>query len=101
MYDEFLELRVLESDRFESGGGYSGGRKGSLGHKSYAKRILYLVVAMVMVEQDMAVVENHFLRCQHMKSPHELDERVVVTEPVGPRAVGGHHQECPRRRPPR
>ncbi|PPR84280.1 hypothetical protein GOBAR_AA36433 [Gossypium barbadense] len=53
--------RVLESDRFESGGGYSGGRKGSLGHKSYAKRILYLVVAMVMVEQDMAVVENHFL----------------------------------------
>ncbi|PPS04681.1 hypothetical protein GOBAR_AA15981 [Gossypium barbadense] len=40
-------------------------------------------------------------RCQHMKSPHELDERVVVAEPVSPRAVGGHHQEHPRRPPPR
>ncbi|PPR84581.1 hypothetical protein GOBAR_AA36133 [Gossypium barbadense] len=48
----------LVSDRFESGGEYSGGRRSSLGHKSYAKRILYLVVAMVVVEQDMAVVEN-------------------------------------------
>ncbi|PPR86075.1 hypothetical protein GOBAR_AA34617 [Gossypium barbadense] len=27
--------------------------------------------------------------------PHELDERVVVAESVGPRAVGGHHQEYP------
>ncbi|PPS07174.1 hypothetical protein GOBAR_AA13477 [Gossypium barbadense] len=58
MYDEFLKLRVLESDRFESGGGYSGCHRGSLGHKSCAKRILYLVVAMVVVEQDMAVMEN-------------------------------------------
>ncbi|PPR85997.1 hypothetical protein GOBAR_AA34696 [Gossypium barbadense] len=32
-----------------------------------------------------------------MKPPHELDERVVVAELVGPRAVGGHHYECPRR----
>ncbi|PPS06868.1 hypothetical protein GOBAR_AA13770 [Gossypium barbadense] len=30
---------------------------------------------------------------------HELDERVVATESVGPRAMGGHHQECPRRPP--
>ncbi|PPR84620.1 hypothetical protein GOBAR_AA36092 [Gossypium barbadense] len=36
-----------------------------------------------------------------MKLPHELDKRVVVAELVGPRAVGGHHQECPRRPPPR
>ncbi|PPS07573.1 hypothetical protein GOBAR_AA13076 [Gossypium barbadense] len=47
--------RVLESNRFESGGGYSDGRSGSLGHNSCAKRI---VVAMVVVEQDMAIVEN-------------------------------------------
>ncbi|PPR83062.1 hypothetical protein GOBAR_AA37651 [Gossypium barbadense] len=32
-----------------------------------------------------------------MKSPYELDERVVVAELVGPRAVEGYHQECPRR----
>ncbi|PPR87775.1 hypothetical protein GOBAR_AA32916 [Gossypium barbadense] len=31
----------------------------------------------------------------------ELDERVVVAESMGPRAVEGHHQECPRRPPPR
>ncbi|PPS12747.1 hypothetical protein GOBAR_AA07891 [Gossypium barbadense] len=49
---------VLERNRFESGGGYSGGRKGSLGHKSCAKRILSLVVAMVVGEQDMIVGEN-------------------------------------------
>ncbi|PPR98668.1 hypothetical protein GOBAR_AA22009 [Gossypium barbadense] len=36
-----------------------------------------------------------------MKSPHELDERVVAAKSVGPRAVEGHHQECPRRPPPR
>ncbi|PPS17647.1 hypothetical protein GOBAR_AA02945 [Gossypium barbadense] len=30
-----------------------------------------------------------------MKPPHELDKRVVVVESVGPRAVGGHRQECP------
>ncbi|PPS09693.1 hypothetical protein GOBAR_AA10960 [Gossypium barbadense] len=30
-----------------------------------------------------------------MKPLHELDERVVVAESVGPRAVEGHHQECP------
>ncbi|PPS09439.1 hypothetical protein GOBAR_AA11223 [Gossypium barbadense] len=30
-----------------------------------------------------------------MKPSHELDERVVVAESVGPRAVEGHHQECP------
>ncbi|PPS14031.1 hypothetical protein GOBAR_AA06544 [Gossypium barbadense] len=35
-----------------------------------------------------------------MKPPYELDERVVVAETVGPRTVGKHHQECPRRRPP-
>ncbi|PPS16022.1 hypothetical protein GOBAR_AA04555 [Gossypium barbadense] len=35
-------------------------------------------------------------RCQHMKPPHELDERVVVAESVGPRAAEGHHQKCPR-----
>ncbi|PPS03107.1 hypothetical protein GOBAR_AA17551 [Gossypium barbadense] len=35
-----------------------------------------------------------------MKLPHELDERVVVAESVGPRVVKGHHQECPRRPPP-
>ncbi|PPS04337.1 hypothetical protein GOBAR_AA16321 [Gossypium barbadense] len=82
-------------NRFESGGGYSGGRRGSLGHKSCAKRILSLVVAMVVGEQDIAIVENlsrwgfsSYVRCQHMKPLHELDERVVVTESVGPRAVG-------------
>ncbi|PPR96192.1 hypothetical protein GOBAR_AA24474 [Gossypium barbadense] len=31
-----------------------------------------------------------------MKPSNKLDEREVVTESVGPRAVGGHHQECPR-----
>ncbi|PPS07255.1 hypothetical protein GOBAR_AA13395 [Gossypium barbadense] len=41
----------------------------------------------VRVEVDTpAVVE----KCQHMKPPYELDERVVVVETVGPRAVGGH-----------
>ena len=34
-----------------------------------------------------------------MKPPHELDERVVVAESVGLRAVEGHLQECPRRPP--
>ncbi|PPS09983.1 hypothetical protein GOBAR_AA10661 [Gossypium barbadense] len=52
-----LRARVLEDNQRKSGG-YSGGRRGSLVHKSCAKRILYLVVAMVVVEQDMAVVEN-------------------------------------------
>ncbi|PPS17104.1 hypothetical protein GOBAR_AA03467 [Gossypium barbadense] len=36
-----------------------------------------------------------------MKPPHELDERVVVVESVGLHAMRGHHQECPRRPPPR
>ncbi|PPS19693.1 hypothetical protein GOBAR_AA00870 [Gossypium barbadense] len=45
------------SNRRESRGGYSGGVRGSLVYKSCTKRILYLVVAMVVVEQDMAVVE--------------------------------------------
>ncbi|PPS08193.1 hypothetical protein GOBAR_AA12445 [Gossypium barbadense] len=36
-----------------------------------------------------------------MKPLHELDERVVVAESVGPRAMGRHHQECPRRPPPK
>ncbi|PPR90806.1 hypothetical protein GOBAR_AA29881 [Gossypium barbadense] len=41
-------------------------------------------------------------RCQDMKPPHELDERVVVAESVVLRAVGGYsHQECPRRLPHR
>ncbi|PPS13450.1 hypothetical protein GOBAR_AA07124 [Gossypium barbadense] len=35
-----------------------------------------------------------------MKPPHELDERMVVAESVGPRAMEGHHQECPWRPPP-
>ncbi|PPS15160.1 hypothetical protein GOBAR_AA05422 [Gossypium barbadense] len=34
------------------------------------------------------------------EAAHELDERVVVAESVGPCAVEGHHQECPRRLPP-
>ncbi|PPS06848.1 hypothetical protein GOBAR_AA13803 [Gossypium barbadense] len=52
--------RIIGQDPNKSGGGYSGGGRGSLVHKSSAKRILYLVVAMVVVEQDMAVVENLF-----------------------------------------
>ncbi|PPS02037.1 hypothetical protein GOBAR_AA18620 [Gossypium barbadense] len=36
-----------------------------------------------------------------MKPPHELDEKVVVAETVAPHSVEGHHQECPRRPPPR
>ncbi|PPS11504.1 hypothetical protein GOBAR_AA09138 [Gossypium barbadense] len=59
--NELLELelwRIISQGNDESGGGYSGGGRGSLVHKSYAKRVLYLVVAMVVVEQDMAVVEN-------------------------------------------
>ncbi|PPR84630.1 hypothetical protein GOBAR_AA36082 [Gossypium barbadense] len=63
-------MGVLESNRFESGGGHSGSRRGSLGRAQ---------------------------RCQHMKPPHELNERVVVVGMVGPRAMKGHHQECPRR----
>ena len=61
MMNELLELelwRTIGQGNDESGGGYSGGGRGSLVHKSYAKRILYLVVAIVVVEQDMAVVEN-------------------------------------------
>ncbi|PPS08776.1 hypothetical protein GOBAR_AA11865 [Gossypium barbadense] len=61
MMNGFLELdlwRTIVQGPDKSGGGYSGGGKGSLSYKSCAKRILYLVVAMVVVEQDMAVVEN-------------------------------------------
>ncbi|PPR80254.1 hypothetical protein GOBAR_AA40461 [Gossypium barbadense] len=61
--NELLELelwRIVGQGNDESGGGYSGGDRGSLVHKSYTKRILYLVVAIVVVEQDMAVVENLF-----------------------------------------
>ncbi|PPR97714.1 hypothetical protein GOBAR_AA22954 [Gossypium barbadense] len=46
-----LELwRIIGQGNDESGGGYSGGGRGSLVYKSNAKRILYLVVAMVVVE---------------------------------------------------
>ncbi|PPS01559.1 hypothetical protein GOBAR_AA19103 [Gossypium barbadense] len=50
--------RIISQGNDKSGGGYSGGGRVSLVHKSCAKRILYLVVAMVVVEQDMAVMEN-------------------------------------------
>ena len=54
-----LELwRIIGQGPDNSGGGYSGGGRGSLVHKSCAKRILYLKLVMVVVEQDMAVVEN-------------------------------------------
>ncbi|PPS20412.1 hypothetical protein GOBAR_AA00142 [Gossypium barbadense] len=59
----FLELelwRIIGQGPDKNGGGYSGSGRGSLGHKSYTKRILYLVVAIVVVEQDMAVVKNLF-----------------------------------------
>ncbi|PPS07521.1 hypothetical protein GOBAR_AA13124 [Gossypium barbadense] len=56
--NEFPGTGVLENNRREGRGGYSGGGRGSLVQKSCVKRILYLVVAMVVVEQDMAVVEN-------------------------------------------
>ncbi|PPR94265.1 hypothetical protein GOBAR_AA26401 [Gossypium barbadense] len=59
--NELLELelwRIISQSNDEGGGGYSGGGRGSLVFKSCAKRILYLVVAMVVVEQDKAVVDN-------------------------------------------
>ncbi|PPR85656.1 hypothetical protein GOBAR_AA35035 [Gossypium barbadense] len=59
--NELLELelwRIIGQGNDESGGGYSGGGRGSLVYKSCAKRVLYLVVAMVVIEQDMTVVEN-------------------------------------------
>ncbi|PPR81062.1 hypothetical protein GOBAR_AA39652 [Gossypium barbadense] len=34
-----------------------------------------------------------------MKLQHELGKRAVVAKSVGPRVVGGHHQECPHRPP--
>ncbi|PPS19945.1 hypothetical protein GOBAR_AA00623 [Gossypium barbadense] len=56
-----LELwRIIDQGHDKSGGGYSSGGRGSLVYKSCAKRISYLAVAMVVVEQDMAVVENLF-----------------------------------------
>ncbi|PPS12687.1 hypothetical protein GOBAR_AA07954 [Gossypium barbadense] len=57
-WQSFGDFSDREMNWCESGGGYSGGDRGSLVHKSCAKRILYLVVAMAMVEQDMAIVEN-------------------------------------------
>ncbi|PPR91499.1 hypothetical protein GOBAR_AA29187 [Gossypium barbadense] len=51
--NELLELelwRIIGQGNDESGGGYSGGGRGSLVHKSCTKSILYLVVAMVVVE---------------------------------------------------
>ncbi|PPS12915.1 hypothetical protein GOBAR_AA07725 [Gossypium barbadense] len=48
----------LENNQHKGRGGYSGGGRGSLVHKSCTKRILYQVVAMAVVEQDMTVVEN-------------------------------------------
>ncbi|PPS09003.1 hypothetical protein GOBAR_AA11640 [Gossypium barbadense] len=83
MMNELLELelwRIIGLGNDESGGGYSGGGRGSLVHKSCAKRTLYLVVAVVVVEQDMAVMEN---LCQHSEmseyeAPHELDDGWVV-----------------------
>ena len=72
MMNELLELelwRIIGQSNDESGGGYSGGGRGSLVHKSCAKRILYLVVAMVMVEQGMAVVEDLFqLSCKFLSN---------------------------------
>ncbi|PPS13614.1 hypothetical protein GOBAR_AA06971 [Gossypium barbadense] len=59
--NELLELelwRIISQGNDKSGGGYSGDGRGSLVHKSCAERILYLVVAIVVVEQDMTVVEN-------------------------------------------
>ena len=43
-------------------------------------------------ENIAARIELGAQRCQCMKSSHELDERVVVAETVGPRDVEGHHQ---------
>ncbi|PPS11023.1 hypothetical protein GOBAR_AA09621 [Gossypium barbadense] len=43
-------------------------------------------------EVGMAMRCGGAQRCQHMKPLHELDEKVVVAETVGPHAVEGHHQ---------
>ncbi|PPS05684.1 hypothetical protein GOBAR_AA14963 [Gossypium barbadense] len=54
--NELLELelwRIISQGNDESGGGYSGGGRGSLVHKSYEEVI-------VVVGQDLAVVENLF-----------------------------------------
>ncbi|PPS10227.1 hypothetical protein GOBAR_AA10418 [Gossypium barbadense] len=46
-------------------------------------------VSPARVEEIESSLTSGAQRCQHMKPPHELDERVVVAELVGPRVVGG------------
>ncbi|PPS16038.1 hypothetical protein GOBAR_AA04543 [Gossypium barbadense] len=90
--NELLELelwRIIDQGNHESVGGYFGGGWGSLVYKSSTTRILYLVVAMVVVEQDM--------RCQSMNPLHELDDGWVVAETV--LLLGGLDEAVLRREP--
>ncbi|PPS11510.1 hypothetical protein GOBAR_AA09129 [Gossypium barbadense] len=63
--------------------------------------VIGVVVAMVVVELHIAVMDDCGQKLQILKQPYELVGDSAVAVKVGPPEMQGYHQEYPRRHPHR
>ncbi|PPS18480.1 hypothetical protein GOBAR_AA02090 [Gossypium barbadense] len=91
--------------RGKGGVGYFGGGRGWVSTITALREevivVVSVVVAMVVIEQVMAVVKDCGQNVLTVKLLHELVGDSVAAERVGPQEMKGYHQEYPQGHPHR